>query len=145
MANRVLQPCALASPLWRGWRIKGTTAASLNIRTLLTATGKTHTRAGFGAGTKMLASAFAVGTSTLLIMQTSKDPSIAVCESVPIAHAPFSLPEGLHQLSSISEFDIVLYQYEPCPYCNKVRAFLDFHKVSVWLYECMYACMYIYG
>lgn len=25
--------------------------------------------------------------------------------------------------------DIILYQYEVCPFCNKVRAFLDYHKV----------------
>lgn len=26
--------------------------------------------------------------------------------------------------------DIILYQYEVCPFCNKVRAFLDYHNVS---------------
>lgn len=25
--------------------------------------------------------------------------------------------------------EIVLYQYENCPFCCKVKAFLDFHKV----------------
>lgn len=28
--------------------------------------------------------------------------------------------------------EITLYQYEVCPFCNKVRAFLDYHKVSFW-------------
>ena len=27
--------------------------------------------------------------------------------------------------------DIILYQYEVCPFCNKVRAFLDYHKVRL--------------
>ena len=28
--------------------------------------------------------------------------------------------------------DIILYQYEVCPFCNKVRAFLDYHKVRTF-------------
>ncbi|KAA8492650.1 Prostaglandin E synthase 2 [Porphyridium purpureum] len=31
--------------------------------------------------------------------------------------------------STTEPMDIVLYQYEVCPFCNKVRAFLDFHKI----------------
>mmetsp|Transcript_11270 Transcript_11270/g.47018 ORF Transcript_11270/g.47018 Transcript_11270/m.47018 type:complete len:309 (-) Transcript_11270:1577-2503(-) len=27
------------------------------------------------------------------------------------------------------DLEIVLYQYQPCPFCNKVRAFLDYHKI----------------
>ncbi len=26
--------------------------------------------------------------------------------------------------------EVVLYQYEVCPFCNKVKAILDYHKVS---------------
>ena len=26
--------------------------------------------------------------------------------------------------------DIILYQYEVCPFCCKLKAFLDYHKVS---------------
>ena len=29
--------------------------------------------------------------------------------------------------------EIILYQYEVCPFCNKVRAFLDYHKVTLQL------------
>uniref|UniRef100_A0A7S1T8I6 Prostaglandin E synthase 2 n=1 Tax=Compsopogon caeruleus TaxID=31354 RepID=A0A7S1T8I6_9RHOD len=29
-----------------------------------------------------------------------------------------------------SPIQITLYAYEPCPFCNKVRAFLDFHRVQ---------------
>jgi hypothetical protein len=30
--------------------------------------------------------------------------------------------------------ELILYQYEVCPFCCKVKAFLDYHKVrrSVW-------------
>ncbi|WOL07282.1 hypothetical protein Cni_G16022 [Canna indica] len=31
--------------------------------------------------------------------------------------------------------DIVLYQYEACPFCNKVKAFLDYHKISYKVVE----------
>lgn len=31
--------------------------------------------------------------------------------------------------------DIILYQYEVCPFCNKVRAFLDYHKVPYRIVE----------
>lgn len=27
--------------------------------------------------------------------------------------------------------EIILYQYEVCPFCNKVRAFLDYYKVCL--------------
>ena len=27
--------------------------------------------------------------------------------------------------------EVILYQYEVCPFCNKVRAFLDYHKVEL--------------
>ena len=29
--------------------------------------------------------------------------------------------------------EVILYQYEVCPFCNKVRAFLDYHKVKLSL------------
>lgn len=44
---------------------------------------------------------------------------------------------GLHPVANVSELEVVLYQYQPCPFCNKVRAFLDFHKVhSTLLSHC---------
>jgi microsomal prostaglandin-E synthase 2 len=49
--------------------------------------------------------------------------SSSMCEEV--AHVA-----SLKPVASVEELDVVLYQYQPCPFCNKVRAFLDFHKVS---------------
>lgn len=31
--------------------------------------------------------------------------------------------------------DIVLYQYQTCPFCNKVRAYLDFHRIPYTIVE----------
>jgi microsomal prostaglandin-E synthase 2 len=38
---------------------------------------------------------------------------------------PYSLPSPTGQLPH----SITLYQYEVCPFCCKVKAFLDYHKV----------------
>ena len=38
---------------------------------------------------------------------------------------PYARPTNLHGLPE----ELILYQYEVCPFCNKVRAFLDYHKV----------------
>ena len=33
-----------------------------------------------------------------------------------------------HELKGVPK-EVILYQYEGCPFCCKVKAFLDFHKV----------------
>ena len=38
---------------------------------------------------------------------------------------------NLRPVENVKDLDVVLYQYQPCPFCNKVRAFLDFHKVPL--------------
>lgn len=35
----------------------------------------------------------------------------------------------LAQLSLSSHLQLTLYQYKTCPFCSKVRAFLDFHAL----------------
>ncbi len=39
------------------------------------------------------------------------------------------------RLPSLQDFDVTLYQYDPCPYCNKARAYLDYCKVPYTLVE----------
>ncbi|KAL9644600.1 hypothetical protein ABK040_015339 [Willaertia magna] len=34
-----------------------------------------------------------------------------------------------------NQFDITIYQYQVCPFCCKVRAFLDFHKIPYKMVE----------
>lgn len=43
----------------------------------------------------------------------------------------FSLP----QLSQSSHLQLTLYQYKTCPFCSKVRAFLDFHSLPYQVVE----------
>eukprot|EP01134_Creolimax_fragrantissima_P000274 CFRG0274T1 len=31
--------------------------------------------------------------------------------------------------------DVILYQYDPCPFCNKVRAYMDFHNIAYKVVE----------
>jgi len=38
-------------------------------------------------------------------------------------------------VSDILKADIVLYQFETCPFCHKVRAFLDFHNIPYRVVE----------
>ena len=38
---------------------------------------------------------------------------------------PYAPPAELKGLPQ----EIIMYQYEVCPYCNKVKAFLDYNKV----------------
>eukprot|EP00049_Salpingoeca_infusionum_P018077 m.355667 g.355667 ORF g.355667 m.355667 type:complete len:326 (-) comp17302_c0_seq1:418-1395(-) len=41
---------------------------------------------------------------------------------------PLTLKQALGS-QSIHEADLVLYQYQPCPFCTKVRTYLDYYKV----------------
>lgn len=47
-----------------------------------------------------------------------------VTEAAPAA--PFVAPD---KVLAKHEMEIVLYQYDVCPFCNKVRAYLDYHSV----------------
>ena len=41
----------------------------------------------------------------------------------------------LVQLSLSSRLQLTLYQYKTCPFCSKVRAFLDFHALPYQVVE----------
>lgn len=50
----------------------------------------------------------------------------------PASEAP---PLLLVQLSLPSRLQLTLYQYRTCPFCSKVRAFLDFHALPYQVVE----------
>lgn len=50
----------------------------------------------------------------------------------PASEAP---PLLLVQLSLSSRLQLTLYQYKTCPFCSKVRAFLDFHALPYQVVE----------
>lgn len=46
-----------------------------------------------------------------------------------------SASESSEQVYSGPKVEITLYQYEVCPFCNKVRAYLDFHNIPYKVVE----------
>uniref|UniRef100_A0A7S1TM94 Prostaglandin E synthase 2 n=1 Tax=Erythrolobus australicus TaxID=1077150 RepID=A0A7S1TM94_9RHOD len=91
-----------------------------------------------GLGQRAERSQSAVLRSAAVAMAATTGATIARLSSVgggAVAHAEPAMdlsPKSASATASESsahKLDIVLYQYEVCPYCNKVRAFLDFHKI----------------
>lgn len=39
--------------------------------------------------------------------------------------------------------EVILYQYEVCPFCCKVKAFLDYHKVSTEVSDIQRCCVHL--
>ncbi|BFG17616.1 hypothetical protein CerSpe_038900 [Prunus speciosa] len=46
-----------------------------------------------------------------------------------------SLAQEVHAQDKFLPKDVELYQYEACPFCNKVRAFLDYYKIPYKVME----------
>jgi hypothetical protein len=68
--------------------------------------------------------------SSIIVLDEELLPAnyFAVFQTTPAlgsAKNPYSAPERLHGIPK----EIILYQYEVCPFCCKVKAFLDYHKV----------------
>lgn len=72
-------------------------------------------RVGSSAGSELLHRLYEIINSALIF--TSQDDKLA-------AYQRFKHRSGLPK-------EIVLYQYQVCPFCNKVRAFLDYHNVRL--------------
>ena len=56
------------------------------------------------------------------------DPEFLTCDDLPPCHQ-VSIPEDSTGLK------LTLYQYQTCPFCCKVRAFLDYYGISYDLIE----------
>lgn len=78
----------------------------------------------FAGSALVFASAFAM---------TSQVNAHAAEPKVALEGNPYSL-EGLQPSESFPE-SITLYQYEVCPFCCKVKAFLDYHKIPYRVVE----------
>ncbi|KAK9802683.1 hypothetical protein WJX73_005605 [Symbiochloris irregularis] len=62
------------------------------------------------------------------VLGASLLPASAAAEAAapePAALDPYAAPARLTGVPK----DITVYQYEVCPFCNKVKAFLDYHKL----------------
>ncbi|KAF5739327.1 prostaglandin E synthase 2 [Tripterygium wilfordii] len=51
-----------------------------------------------------------------------------------LAHEAHAKESPRAEIKSLPK-DVVLYQYEACPFCNKVKAFLDYHNVPYKVVE----------
>jgi microsomal prostaglandin-E synthase 2 len=82
------------------------------------------------------AGALVVGGAAAYMSTSSSSSSVksVVASSPP----PFDLDHFTH-FADLADFkqnqDIVLYQYETCPFCNKVRAFLDYSQIKYRVVE----------
>ncbi len=78
---------------------------------------------------------FAAGGSFLAYSLTSNQPAHAeaptTASPTPAAVDPYKLPTDIHGLPKT----ITVYQYEVCPFCNKVKAFLDYNKLPYRVVE----------
>jgi microsomal prostaglandin-E synthase 2 len=99
---------------------------SMYVRQMASVSAAVNSRA-----TSMLAALAGAGTlaTAIATLQTAECDASA---AVPAVALGSGLPDGLKPVEKLSDFDVVLYQYQPCPFCNKVRAFLDYHKVSTY-------------
>ncbi|GIL61952.1 hypothetical protein Vafri_16311 [Volvox africanus] len=114
--------------LAHGHRASGITHAALSSRLINTGINdqrygdSNRQRAGI-----MLAAASLLGAGVVATNTSAADAPT----KIEVAADPYALPVEAHPLPS----KIILYQYEVCPYCCKVRAFLDFYKLPYTVIE----------
>lgn len=78
---------------------------------------------------------FAAGGSFLAYSLTSSQPAQA---EAPAAASPPATPVDPYKLPTVTHGlpkSITVYQYEVCPFCCKVKAFLDYNKVPYRVVE----------
>jgi microsomal prostaglandin-E synthase 2 len=83
---------------------------------------------------------FALGGSALLFgykLSTITEPAaVAQSQAAEVAPTPPANPYAVpSQTTGRLPKSIVLYQYEVCPFCCKVKAFLDYHKLPYRVVE----------
>tara|TARA_B100000795_G_C22710036_1_gene403157 strand:- start:31 stop:1065 length:1035 start_codon:yes stop_codon:yes gene_type:complete len=67
--------------------------------------------------------------ATLVRTAWSHSPKRALCASASQINTTTETTK-LKPASHIKDIDIVLYQYKICPFCNKIKAFLDFYGLA---------------
>ncbi|KAL3840198.1 hypothetical protein ACJIZ3_024789 [Penstemon smallii] len=71
--------------------------------------------------------------------QSARAAAHAVAGTMLFSLAAIALVEEVHAKEPVvPEFrpkDVVLYQYEACPFCNKVKAFLDYYDITYKIVE----------
>ncbi|KAJ8908093.1 hypothetical protein NDN08_008188 [Rhodosorus marinus] len=107
----------------RGWR---RTAAALGF-----CVGSTYYYDQYYVAHSDQAVAASVTTTTEVVPSVSTTGDSEVVQPYsPISERGLEISKELRKTVKTKEdLEIVLYQYQPCPFCNKVRAFLDYHKI----------------
>lgn len=83
------------------------------------------------ARTRLLLCASSAITAAFLTSHGLRNSSVAMAEYSTVTSASSSAST----VGSHSTPDIVLYQFEVCPFCNKVRAYLDYYKIPYRVVE----------
>lgn len=103
-----------------------TSAAAADASTPVATAPSMASRATSPAWGALLGFAAAAAATATTIATASEAPAAA--------QDPYAPPTELHGMPT----SLVLYQYEVCPFCCKVKAFLDYYNVcvvfDVWLY-----------
>ncbi|KAI0564438.1 Glutaredoxin [Gracilaria domingensis] len=105
-------------------------AASLSRRFVLTRSSQTLFRT---LTTIPLSQKVSKTSRTRLFACASSAATVFALASAPQVFAEFSSIAATTAQSSLP--DITLYQYEVCPFCNKVRAYLDYHNIPYRVVE----------
>lgn len=111
-------------------------ARTLSTWTSHQARSKSRAREQISLKTRLVIYASSAATAYALSPLSSLSPSTAT--SLTLARAEFSTSASStspKQASISSPPEIVLYQYEVCPFCNKVRAYLDYHGIPYQVVE----------
>lgn len=111
------------------------------IRTIASSSGGFHTivdrisNEGSGRSMKLWGSGAVMGLASLASMASTMeaDASAAPAENTTSDENPYSL-KHFKALGKLPD-SITLYQYEVCPFCCKVKAFLDLHKLPYRVVE----------
>mmetsp|Transcript_39367 Transcript_39367/g.47729 ORF Transcript_39367/g.47729 Transcript_39367/m.47729 type:complete len:343 (-) Transcript_39367:481-1509(-) len=72
---------------------------------------------------------YATAGSVALLSAVAAAATVAVADDTTLAEKAVVYPV------KTGFKDVVLYQYDVCPFCNKVKAFLDFHKIPYRVVE----------
>lgn len=105
---------------------RNTPPAQCSAAKEITGSGKAGAAWGFATLAAGGAAAYTFGSQAVVVEARAETPA---AEPVPPVEKPdpYLLPTaGLKGLPK----EVIVYQYEVCPFCCKVKAFLDYHKVS---------------
>ena len=70
------------------------------------------------------------GSATILRAAWAPTSKRAMCASAAASSVSDSIAVSAKPAAHISDIDILLYQYKICPFCNKIKAFLDFYGLK---------------